>query len=159
MAPKKGKKKPATRSRRGRPRRLNAVTTKDLQAELERREGNIEMLQDQRDSLLAELEEVENEMVALTGSVKGGLKPVTGKGTAAYSLRSRAARQKGGLSLADTLAKVLNGKTLSVTEAAEAVKKVGYGSRSPNLRTMVNQQLIGDKGRFKRVSRGQYTVK
>lgn len=63
------------------------------------------------------------------------------------------------MSLADALHAALQGRTLSVSDAAVAVKQAGYPSNSPNLRTMVNQQLLANPGRFKRVSRGQYTAK
>ena len=46
-----------------------------------------------------------------------------------------------------------------MNEATEALKAGGYPSKSPNLRTMVNQALIKFKTRFKRVSRGKYTAK
>ncbi len=65
------------------------------------------------------------------------------------------------------MAATLKGKTLSVTELAEAVQKEHpgklmayncYKTTSPNFRTIVNQALLKDD-RFKRVSRGMYTVK
>lgn len=62
------------------------------------------------------------------------------------------------MTLGDTLAKVLAGKELSVGEAIEAVKKTGYRTTSKNFRVQVNIMLAKDP-RFKRVGRGQYTVK
>ncbi len=61
------------------------------------------------------------------------------------------------MTLADALASVIKGKPLSVTEAAEAVQKVGYRTNSNNFRTQVNIAMI--KGPFKRVGRGQYAAK
>lgn len=62
------------------------------------------------------------------------------------------------MSLADALAKALNGKTMSVTELAEEVQRKGYRSTSPNFRLIVNAALLKGDG-FKRVGRGQYTLK
>jgi hypothetical protein len=59
--------------------------------------------------------------------------------------------------LVESLAAVLRGKTLSVTDAAEAVQRAGYQTTSPNFRTMVNAALLKKKF-FKRVERGQYTA-
>ena len=62
-------------------------------------------------------------------------------------------------SLVESLKKLLTGKTMSVTEMADAVQKAGYKTSSPNFRTIVNQTLISNKRDFKRVARGQYTAK
>ncbi len=63
------------------------------------------------------------------------------------------------MSLVDALKKVLARKTLSVGEAATAVQRIGYRTKSANFRTIVNQALISNRAAFKKVSRGQYTVK
>lgn len=47
---------------------------------------------------------------------------------------------------------------MSVTEVAEAVQRQGYKTTSPSFRTIVNQTLI-NSGKFRPVSRGQYTAK
>ncbi|MDY7108645.1 MAG: hypothetical protein SYC29_08400 [Planctomycetota bacterium] len=62
-------------------------------------------------------------------------------------------------SLVEALKKLLTGKTMTVTEMADAVQKAGYKTSSPNFRTIVNQTLINNKKDFKRVARGQYTAK
>ncbi|MFN7019759.1 MAG: hypothetical protein ACK4WH_00345 [Phycisphaerales bacterium] len=67
-------------------------------------------------------------------------------------------RPKNDSNLVEALQKLLTGKTLSVTAAAEEVQKAGYMSTSPNFRTIVNQALINSK-KFKRVGRGLYTSK
>jgi len=67
-------------------------------------------------------------------------------------------RFKNDSNLPDALAALLKGTTMSVTEAATAVQKAGYRTTSANFRTMVNLALIKDK-RFRRVGRGQYTVR
>ena len=62
------------------------------------------------------------------------------------------------MTLSDALERVLSGKTLSVTDAVDAVKGIGYRTRSNNFRTQVNIALI-KSGKFRRVRRGQYTAK
>jgi len=73
--------------------------------------------------------------------------------------RPRGPRTKNKMSLPDFLVKVLTGTTMGVSEAATAVKRAGYQTSSPNFRTMVNQALLANKSRFKKVARGQYTAK
>ncbi|MCL4198954.1 MAG: hypothetical protein KJZ69_15810 [Phycisphaerales bacterium] len=53
---------------------------------------------------------------------------------------------------------LLKGKTMSVSEAADAVQKAGYKSNSANFYTVVNLTLLKRKDLFKRVERGQYTA-
>ena len=60
------------------------------------------------------------------------------------------------MNLVEALSATLQGKTMSVTDAAEAVQRAGYQTTSPNFRTMVNAALLNKK-KFKRVQRGQYT--
>ncbi|MCL4198949.1 MAG: hypothetical protein KJZ69_15785 [Phycisphaerales bacterium] len=48
---------------------------------------------------------------------------------------------------------------MSVTEAAEAVKKPGYKSNASNFTSVVNLTLLKRNDLFKRVGRGRYTVK
>ncbi|MCA9310162.1 MAG: hypothetical protein KDA21_03095, partial [Phycisphaerales bacterium] len=67
-------------------------------------------------------------------------------------------RHRNDANLEESLAKVLKGKTMGVTEVAQAVQAAGYKTTSPNFRTIVNQALLKDE-RFERVSRGRYTVK
>ncbi len=67
-------------------------------------------------------------------------------------------RARNGSSLADVLAGVLKGKTMSVTDAMDAVMKAGYRTNSHHFRTQVNIALL-NKDRFKRVARGQYTAR
>jgi hypothetical protein len=67
-------------------------------------------------------------------------------------------RPRNEMSLSEALARALNGKTMSVTDVAEEVQKKGYQSTSPNFRLIVNAALLKG-GMFKRVGRGQYTVK
>lgn len=119
---------------------LEALTTAQLQAEIRRRQSGVQRLQRRREQLLKKLAEVEAQ-IAETGPAAG-------------STRARNSK-----SLAKTLQEVMKGKTMGVTEAADAVRKAGYVSSSVNFRSMVNQALLNNKGMFKKVDRGQYTTK
>lgn len=63
------------------------------------------------------------------------------------------------MSLVEALQQALKNKTLSVTEAEDAVQRLGYRSRSANFRVIVNQALLANPKIFRKVSRGQYTVR
>lgn len=68
-------------------------------------------------------------------------------------------RHRNDTNLVGALQQVLNGKTLGVTEAANAVQKAGYKTTSPNFRTIVNQTLIKHPDVFSKQGRGLYTAK
>ena len=140
------------------------LSTAELQAELRRRERELDSLMNKRDKLLAQLEEIE-----ATIEDYGDLE--TGSGGATTTRRKRSKKKRSGRrragagkrhrnkeKLTDALVKVLKGKTMSVTEVADAVQKAGYKTTSPNFRTIVNQALLKDK-RVKRVGHGKYTAK
>ncbi|RMH26317.1 MAG: hypothetical protein D6692_09460 [Planctomycetota bacterium] len=121
---------------------LSALSVAELQLELRRRQREVNKLVRRRDKLAAELAEL-NAQIADLGGAAGGLTP-TG-------------RTRNAMTLPDALYQVLQGRTMSVTDAADAVRAAGYHSTAANFRTMVNQALLKDK-RFKKVSRGQYTA-
>lgn len=125
-------------------RSLKDVTTAKLQAELARRETEVERLQRERAEIADRLAEIDAVLTRL-GASGGG----------AMTTRKRPRNKK---NLADSLAAVLKGKQLSVTELSEVVQRSGYKTVSPNFRTIVNQTLIKDPKRFKKVARGVYTV-
>jgi hypothetical protein len=120
---------------------LESLDIKSLKREIQRRarrsQSIVRRLTVKRDRLLIRLRELEHEL-AEHGSV-----------------RMRPSNES---NLADALAKLLARTTMSVTRIVEEVQKAGYRTTSPNFRTIVNQALIKDK-RFKRVSRGKYTVR
>lgn len=124
--------------------KLTSVTTDALERELARRQQEVTRLERRRDRLAVQLDEVEGRLAKL-----GGLGGV--------SIGGVRKRPRNEANLADSLAKVLKNKTMSVTEAADAVQGAGYRTSAANFRTIVNQTLIKDK-RFKKVSRGQYTA-
>lgn len=123
---------------------LGKASIEDLQAELARREREVGRLQKKRERLAAQIAEVESELAAL------GALGATG------GVRKRPKNEK---NLTDTLHDVLSGKTMGVTEAANAARAAGYLSTAENFRTIVNQTLLRETKKFKKVARGQYTAK
>jgi hypothetical protein len=72
--------------------------------------------------------------------------------------RAPRARANNKTSLVDALRAALKGTTMSIEEAAAAVRKAGYQSASKHFRTMVSIGL-GKRAVFKRVARGMYTAR
>ncbi|MGP1273280.1 MAG: hypothetical protein ACTS22_08090 [Phycisphaerales bacterium] len=124
---------------------LGTVSSEALQAELARRRREASALQRKRDRLLGQLQDVERQLRdagLATGGAGGGRR-----------------RPRNSSSLVDAMHAVLTGAEMSVTQLADAVQAAGYITTSPNFRTIVNQTLINNKNKFKRVSRGVYTAK
>ena len=124
---------------------MGTMSTNELERELSRRQSAARRLERKRERLAEQLEEVERELSELGGL--GGI-----------SIGGVRKRPRNEMNLADSLAKVLKSKTMSVTDVTEAVQKAGYRTSAANFRTIVNQTLIKDS-RFKKVARGQYTAK
>ncbi|MEX0877055.1 MAG: hypothetical protein WD114_06310 [Phycisphaerales bacterium] len=143
MAKKTTSKKKTAKTTRKAPA-IDNMSTAELQAELQRREKNIRKLERRRERILSDLASIEGELAA-----EGALSSSGG-------IRRRPRNEK---NLVDTLADVLKGKTMSVTEATQAVQQAGYITTAANFRTIVNQALIREKKVFKKVARGQYTTK
>ncbi len=122
---------------------LKAASVPELQAELQRRSRRLGELKRTRERLVRELARVDRQIAEY--------------GPAGESLRRK--RPKNPVVLVDALKRALDNRTLSVTEAAEAVQQAGYKTTSPNFRTIVNQALIGNKKSFKKISRGKYTLR
>lgn len=129
---------------------LSKLSTEELHIEIKRRERTANRLAARREKLLAEVAAIDSELAAF------GYEAVS-------SPRSRAGggrkRPRNEMNLVDTLTKALKGKTMGVSEAAEAATKLGYRSSSANFRNIVNQTLLKHNKVFKKVGRGQYTVK
>ena len=143
------RKKRTTRRRRSGLARLSIA---DLRAELAQRERHVKQLQGRRDRLLDELVGLDKEIATADG-----------KRAAVRTRRGRrgqgARRQRNKMNLVDALRKVLANKTMSVSEATEAVQTAGYKTSSANFRTIVNQSLLANRKVFRKVSRGQYTAR
>jgi hypothetical protein len=138
------KKKVTRRSKSNSPSNPLTMTTAELHAELQRRERNVRKLERRREKLLTDLSEVEQSLAA-----EGAL-------SAAGGIRRRPRNE---MNLVDSLAQVLKGKEMSVTEVTQAVQQAGYMTTAANFRTIVNQALIRENKKFKKVSRGRYTAR
>ncbi len=123
---------------------LDSMSMAEIQAELNRRERGVRKLERRREKLLAELAEIDGQLASVGAlSASGGVRR----------------RPRNEMNLVDSLATVLDGKTMSVTEVTGAVQKAGYLTTAANFRTIVNQALIREKKVFKKISRGQYTAR
>jgi hypothetical protein len=130
-------------------RGLGGVSVADLQRELARRQRAAGTLMRKRARLLKRLQSLEGQLAHLGVSGRGGVTGPVGSGRK---------RPHNDLSLADALAKALDGKTMSVSDLAKEVQRKGYRTTSPSFRLIVNQALLKGTA-FKRVVRGQYTLK
>lgn len=133
---------------------LSRIPTVELIRELERRQAMASELEARRAVLAKELVEIDAEIAALEARASNGF-------GARHVNRSAAARTRSAnhQPLNAVLQKLLKGRTMSVTEAAEAVQKSGYKSNAANFTTVVNLTLLKRKDLFKRVGRGLYTAK
>ena len=127
---------------------LTHVSIDQLRTELSRRQRMAAPLVRQRKALAARLATLDAQLQSY------GLGSAPTANGQADAPRTRANNKT---SLLDALRSVLKGKTMSVAEAADAVRKAGYASASKHFRTMVNIALIKKK-HFKRVARGHYTA-
>ncbi len=131
---------------------LASLSIAQLQAELNRRRSGLPRLQKKRAKLAAQLAQIDAQIASLGGAVASGP-----RGRSAGSRFSAGAtRARNSMTLVEALLRVLDGKSLRVNDAIDAVRKIGYTSDSPSFRVIVNQALLNKK-LFKRVSRGVYT--
>ena len=130
---------------------LTALSLTDLRSELRRRSRAAESLRRRRTKLVRKLEALDAQIHDLGGSIgpngHGRVGAIPGR-----------KRPRNESNLAEALAKVLKGKTMGVTEVAEAVQKAGSQTTAANFRTIVNQCLIKNNKVFKKIGRGQYTA-
>lgn len=130
---------------------LKGISIVELQQELRRRQAGASSLIRKREALAAKLAKVDADLASL--GIQGG----RGGGKSAPMAGGRK-RPVNDMNLVEYLQKVLKGKTMGVTEVANAVMKAGYKTTAANFRTIVNQTLIKHKTIFKKVERGQYTA-
>src|ERR1051325_6698972 len=105
---------------------LSSMTYQELQRELRRRERSVSTLHRRRSRLAARLEALDARIREMGGSGNG-----TGRGGGGRRARNES-------TLPEALHKVLTGKTMRVTEVAEAVQKAGYKTNSRTFRVQVN---------------------
>jgi hypothetical protein len=149
-------------------RKLQAVPSAALTAELHRRQRRVQSLVQKRARLLAAAAKLEAQIRELSGHAgvgNGVLAGGTRRGRPPGVIGGRKRGAKPGVkrprnerNLVQSLSALLKGKTLNVTTAAEEVQKAGYNTTSPNFRTIVNQTLLKKK-HFKKVGRGKYTAR
>lgn len=163
----RGRRRVGKGKRRGRPSALSVVSTTDLQRELSRRQSALDGLMRRRDELSDALAELESEIQRYGGTGRRGrgrprgvgMRRGPGRPPGSGKRRGRRGRGRNAANLVQSLRSVLNGKTMSVTEVSDAVRKAGYKTSSPNFRTIVNQALLANPDVFKKVARGQYTAR
>lgn len=128
---------------------LGSLSIDQLQAEIERRGRGLNKLYKQHARAMAKVEAIEA-LIAKHGGETGG--------RATRRVAGGRKRPKNEMNLVEALQKTLKGKTMGVTEVAEAVQKAGYKTSAANFRTIVNQTLIKNPKIFKKVARGQYSA-
>jgi hypothetical protein len=144
--------------RRRRSGRLAKVTVMELQAELQRRRGQLASLLRARDTIAGDLARVEAEVEALGGTLDGAAGGPGRRARREPRGRGKWPRLHNELTLVDALKKLLAGRTMRVMEIMPAVQRAGYRTASKTFRTIVNKTLI-NSGKFKRVSHGRYTAR
>lgn len=137
---------------------LASMSTEAIAAELARRQNEAPALRDREAELMAELDDVRSQLAGLDVAPARGRRRGGGRGPGRpVGGRTGRKRPRNDANLETYLARVLKGKTMGVTEVANAVKRAGYKTTSPNFRTIVNQTLIrSDK--IKKLARGKYTA-
>lgn len=133
---------------------LSRVPTSELIRELERRQAMAGEFEARREALERELDDIDAELSALDATSRNGVRPRHVNRSA--SARARSANQE---PLHVALQRLLTGRKLSVSEAADAVQKAGYKTHAANFRTIVNMTLIKHKALFRKKGRGKYTAK
>src|SRR6185369_3068642 len=131
-----------------RPANLAKLSVAELHRELKRRQKGGQSLLRKREKLVAKLAALDTQIAELGIQGGGRRAAVVGGGK----------RHKNETSLVGALAAALKGKTMGVSEAADAVQRAGYKTTAANFKVMVNGTLL-NSGKFKRVERGQYTAK
>jgi len=143
---------------------LSRLSTREIQAEIERRQAEAAAIRSQRDAIARQIAELDRQIVDLGGVIRSGSKKRRGRPRGSKNKPKGVAAGKGSRrarlgSLAEVLHRLLQGKTMSVPEMVKAAKKAGYKSKSKNFPNVVGITLINHRKMFKRVSRGQYTAK
>lgn len=124
---------------------LSRVPTIELIRELERRKAMAGEFESRREALEKKRAGIEAELLALEARASNGFRWRHVNRSA--GARARSANHQ---PLKAVLQRLLKGRTMSVTEAAEAVKKSGYKSNAANFATVVNLTLLKRKDLFTR---------
>jgi hypothetical protein len=131
---------------------LEALSTKQLTRELERRQAQLRQLVSRRDRAQQQLAELDRQIAELGGPAGSG--PAGARH--ARPARPRRTRARNAVSLPDAIAMAVEVRaTITPAEAAQLVLRNGYRSTSKNFGMMVANALAKD-ARFRRISRGVY---
>lgn len=126
--------------------KLSTMSIEAMLAEIRRRKNSTRKLEAKRAKLLKQLQKIEAEIAAAGGELTG--RKASGK------------RAKNTMSLSDAMVKVMStDKSMSVSQIADGVKKIGYVSNSSTFNTIIYQTLAREAKLFKKVARGQYALK
>lgn len=128
---------------------LKGMSINEMLVEIKRRNRLINKLNRKRATLLAKVDEIESQIRENGGEIKRGGLYASGMGK----------RPKNTQALPDAMASVMS-KTepMSVAQIEDAVTKSGYRSVSTTFKTIIFQALAKDK-RFKKIARGQYSLR
>ena len=130
---------------------LAKMSIADLKQEIELRQEMLPKLIAQRDALNREIAELQG------AAPPKASKPTKRRAAARAAKPRRLPKNK--VNLADSLAAFMKGKAkVTIGEAMEGVLAAGYKTTSKTFRSVVNNMLLADK-RFKKVSRGEFTLK
>ncbi|MFG0329461.1 MAG: hypothetical protein ACF8PN_06115 [Phycisphaerales bacterium] len=158
-------------------RKLSGFSLEELRRELNMRRDELES---ERAQLQARIDEIDAELGSMSGGGGAGgtkkrrrrgrppgsknRKKTTGNGRRKKKTTKKKSSRRGGRrprnkqTLVEAMHSAVQGKTMGVSEIAEAVQKNGYKTSADNFRTIVNQTLIKNKDKFKKVERGRYTT-
>ena len=126
-----------------------------LERILQDRRSELNRLERQRSVLQRKLDDIDQQIVKLNGSLRGS------RGGGGGGGGGRGSRARNEQSLVEVIDAVLrdSGKPMRVGEIVEAVQAGGYRSNSANFRGIVNQTLIKERKRFAAAKRGLYQLK
>ncbi|HEY5636503.1 MAG TPA: hypothetical protein VIS77_06330 [Burkholderiales bacterium] len=127
---------------------LSVIPAAQLQAELARRQRRVHTLKRRYQRLMDSANALRAEIAALGGTA----------GAPGAAAKNVGVHPRNDFYLLEALKRAIGSKTMSVTEAADAVLKAGYSTTSPSFRQIVNSTLIRS-GAFTRVERGRYRLK
>jgi len=131
------------------PNSLAELSTDAIHKELAKRGTKVGRLIKKRERMVGRLADLDAKIRLMGGGLKLPSAPVPGRGPG---------RPRNSEGLVHALVKLLTGKTMSVKDAADAVKKAGYHTNAVNFRVIVNQAFIKHKDLFKKISHGKYTA-
>ncbi len=135
---------------------LDGISTADIQRELDRRQGTLRSMLQQRAQLTEQLRELEQRIIAMGGADYLGTTHRRTPLAAPPPASSARTRDVSSLTLPEALAKVVGiGDVVAPREAAERVRAAGYRTTASNFAAVVTNTLAKEK-RFRRVGRGRY---